>query len=282
MLGASIAALFAACGGDPFGLATAGDAGGSDGPGLDGPGLDGSGDGTAGGDAADAGHDAPGADAPSEHATNDGPTPHDGPSGDAIVGVDAVTIETGAADAPSDSIVVGPAKIIFVTSNGQSGSLGGLAGADAICQQLATNAHLAGTYMAWLSSSSSPVVKRLSHGTGPYTLMNGTVIAAGWTGLTSGTLLSPINVNEKGGPPPTVSSACGATNPSIVWTGTNADGSLASMNGTCADWTTSGPSGGGVLGLADRVDQSWSDGCASIGSGSTICGANAALYCVEQ
>src|SRR5258708_31098031 len=127
-LGASIAAIFSACGGDPFSTAATGDGGGSDAPGLDA-----SGDGTGTVDGADAGHDAASSDAPGDHATADAPSPQDAPTGDAIV-ADAVTIDTGGVDAPPDTIVVGPSKIIFITSNAQSGALGGLAGADGICQ----------------------------------------------------------------------------------------------------------------------------------------------------
>jgi len=280
-----VAVVAVACGGDPFSTAP-GDAGsGSDAlaldTGLDARGLDAQGlDGGPAADhqgAPDTGHaEAAGVEAGSA----DGPTPHDGPGPGTEGGpwTDVVTIEAGA----SDAITIGPTKTVFVTSNAFSGDLGGLAGADATCQQLATSAKLTGTYKAWLSSSTTTAAQRLTHGTGPYALMNGVVVAAGWTALTSGTLLVPINVNEKGGPPPTASSTCGSTNPSIVWTATAPDGTLAAIGATCADWTTSGPSGGSVLGLADHADKQWTDGCASVGASSTICGASAALYCIEQ
>jgi hypothetical protein len=283
-IAASIPVVAVACGGDPFRTASGDDGGGRDASGLDAAG-DGGGapDGGDGGGEPDGGHDggaldAGHADASADAGPADGPLPHDGPGPDGSPWIDAPTIEAGVGDV----IVVGPTKTVFVTSGAYSGNLGGLAGADATCQQLATNGHLSGIYKAWLSSSSATAAQRLTHGTGPYALMNGVVVAAGWAGLTGGALLAPINVNEKGGPPPTTSNTCGSTNPSIVWTGTAPDGSLGAVGATCADWTTAGTSGGGVLGLADHTDKSWTDGCSSVSASSTICGTNAALYCVEQ
>jgi len=54
-----------------------------------------------------------------------------------------------AADAPTDT-----PNIAFVTSQRVAvGSLGGSDGADAVCQQLAADAGLTGTYVAWVSTT---------------------------------------------------------------------------------------------------------------------------------
>ena len=45
------------------------------------------------------------------------------------------------------------ARLVFITSTLHDGNLGGVAGADQICNELASDAGLPGTYMAWLSSS---------------------------------------------------------------------------------------------------------------------------------
>ena len=91
---------------------------------------------------------------------------------------------------------------VFVTSTTHDGNLGGLAGADAICQARAAAAGLPGTYLAWLSDgSASPATRFLTQSAGPYRLVNGTTIADDWADLTSGDLDAPINITETGDPP---------------------------------------------------------------------------------
>src|SRR4051794_30232839 len=60
-------------------------------------------------------------------------------------------------------------RTVFITSGGYSGDMGGLQGADQICQALASTARLKGTYKAWLSDStpSSPSTRFRKSG-GPY------------------------------------------------------------------------------------------------------------------
>ena len=58
-------------------------------------------------------------------------------------------------------------KIVFLTSKTYSGDLGGLDGADTICNDLALDAGLPGTYKAWLSDSFVSVSERFTHA-GPY------------------------------------------------------------------------------------------------------------------
>ena len=83
------------------------------------------------------------------------------------------------------------------------GNLGGLAGADAKCDLLASNAGLTGTFRAWLSDGiDSPDTRFLKAGN-PYVLVdNTTVIASDWTDLTSGSIQAPINLTELGGSHP--------------------------------------------------------------------------------
>lgn len=270
----SAGAALVACG-DAF---STGAASGEDG------GHDAAGDVTAGGDAGTDG--APGGgghDASAEVGHADAPPPADGPvhgdaASDGIVVQDVVTVDVVTLD-----VVTGSPKRVFVTSTTSNGDLGGLSGADSTCQHLADAVALGGTYKAWLSTTTISAASRLTHSTTPYVLINGTKIASSWAGLTSGTLLAPINVNEKGGPPPTVPSTCGVNNASIVWTSTNPNGAVGTTLGaTCAEWTTSGSSNGAVVGFADRVDGSWTAGCAAQGAGSLFCATDAALYCFEQ
>jgi hypothetical protein len=138
-----------------------------------------------------------------------------------------------------------PTKIVFISSRTYAGNLGGLAGADAKCQELARAAGLSGTYKAWLSDGkgANPIT-RFTHNPGPYKLRNGLKVANSWNELiTTGKILQPINIMEQG---------YKMTIPYYVWTGfvpsggINPDGSIiwvttSSMLGTahsCNGWTT--------------------------------------------
>lgn len=101
-------------------------------------------------------------------------------------------------DCNPDTPDVLPGKTVFITSQVFNGNLGGLAGADAKCQQLATAAGLGGTYKAWLSDSTTDARDRLTHATVPYRLVDGTTVANDFTDLTDGSLDAPINRAENG------------------------------------------------------------------------------------
>jgi hypothetical protein len=268
-LSACVLATLAACG-QAFTAGGPDDGGGdasSDSPGA--------GEGSSGGDAVtgDASGDTAGDGIGHDAVAKDGPRPHDAPSSE------------GSADGVANDVVVGPSKLVFITSQLYNGNMGGLSGADTLCQKLAVQASRPGTFKAWLSSTATSAGQRLTHSTGPYVLSNGTQIAANWVGLTSGTLLSPINVTETGGPAPTPTIMCSSFSVGAAWTSTAADGTLATtLKATCSDWTTSGPSNGAVLGVADQTGPSWTDGCGaqSAAGTSAICVSTASLYCIEQ
>src|SRR6185312_9164199 len=56
---------------------------------------------------------------------------------------------------------------VFLTSGRFTGDLGGLAGADALCQGAASNGQLAGTFKAWLSDDLASAASRFTHATVP-------------------------------------------------------------------------------------------------------------------
>jgi hypothetical protein len=193
--------------------------------------------------------------------------------------------DAGAADADSGSLGDasqdattadggGWPRRVFVSSgveNYDALQIGGLAGADGHCSQLATNAGLGGTWKAWMSSSTSAVSARFTTGGGPFELLNGTVVAADWKTLTSGTLQAPINRDENDVALPSVE---------YVWTGTTPQGDAVSGD-NCNDWW--GPSDGGFggyfsYGRTDVVDAGWSQQSqtGTCASGETY------LYCFEQ
>jgi hypothetical protein len=246
-----------------------------------GPGGDGGED--ASNDSPGAGEDSPGGDSVTGDAGGDG-IAHDGVAHDGSPPHDASSIEGGSGDAMANDGVVGPAKVVFITSTLYTGDLGGLAGADSKCQSVAMLA-LKGTFKAWLSSTATSASQRLTHSTGPYVLTDNTTVASDWAGLTSGTLLHPIDLTETGMSAPIPTINCGSTSVlPAAWTSTAPNGSLNGMRDTCTDWTTNGPSYGAGLGVVGQTNSTWTAGCGSESSVNTdpICASQASLYCIEQ
>jgi hypothetical protein len=200
-------------------------------------------------------------------------------------GVDAAIDDAGI-DAPVDAPP--PAKIVFVTSQVYDGNLGGMAGADAICQMHAAQAQpaLTGTFYAWLADSTTSPAKRFTRSTGDYVLTNGVVIAHGWTQLTSGKLLAPIDVTEsRGGPPSsTVPMRCSTITGTGVWSGVLIDGNsnIPIPNDACVDWTTNVTTVNGMSHFAQAGGTNFSDTRWTQACGSGLCPFTAALYCFEQ
>lgn len=163
-----------------------------------------------------------------------------------------------------------PPKKVFVTSQRYTGELGGLFGADAICQTLADNATpvLTGTYKAWLSDGTTSATSRLTHHPGPYVRVDGVRIADNWDDLTDGALQNPIEITENGETPLLYF---------IVWTNTKIDGTVFSSLDHCSDWTTSSDSYWAAYGYFLETDSAWT----TFASGGA-CSWVMRLYCFEQ
>jgi hypothetical protein len=187
-----------------------------------------------------------------------------------------------------------PQRVVFVSSALYTGDLGGLAGADAKCQALASAAGLGGTFMAWLTledPGNTPARARLSHATVPYVLVDGTVVASDWAGLTSGTLLHAIDQTETGQAPSAAGTGC---NTSLVpqgsaavpvWTDTDSDGNFAAFFSDCAGWRTTTGSVAAIWGDATRTGPEWTNACEAALLANSMpnpCAATASLYCVQQ
>jgi hypothetical protein len=203
------------------------------------------------------------------------------PSQDVDAGiVDAATTpDVGTVDVvdagPTDSGTV--QQIVFVSSTLYDGNLGGLSGADSKCQSLATAASLKGAFKAWLSDSTSSASSRLTHATTPYVLVDSTVVAKNWTGLTSGTLLHAIDLTETGQTPSKGTYGC-SSDPS-VWSHTDTSGASLTNTGSCSDWqstTATTTHAGSSL----YTSWAWTNACQIGGTG--VCAKTAALYCVQQ
>jgi hypothetical protein len=157
-------------------------------------------------------------------------------------------------------------KIVFVTSGIYSGNLGGLSGADGICQSLAAAASLPGVYMAWLATNEGSPATRFNRTTGNYVLPNTQIVAHGWSGL-SQTLLTPINVTEQN-----------QTLDSWVWTNVNSDGTAITTDSAghdcCGAWSGTGLDG--YVGISSETSF-WSFGDTGFG-----CANQFPIYCFEQ
>jgi hypothetical protein len=154
----------------------------------------------------------------------------------------------------------------FVTSagSGKGGDLGGLAGADAHCQQLASSAGAgAKTWRAYLSapgqfpSQASPqgvasINARDRIGKGPWFNAKGTLVAANLDQLHSGNMLAKDTaLDEKGN---LVKGRGDQPNEHDILTGSRDDGTAfaPATDTTCKAWTSSSE-GSAVVGHHDRM-----------------------------
>jgi hypothetical protein len=142
-----------------------------------------------------------------------------------------------------DATPTGPLKA-FVSSTLTTGNIGGLTGADTLCNNAAKAASLPGTYTAWLSTSTVNAIDRIKTN-GPWQLVNGTEIAATRGDLTKGTLSKRFDKDEKGNTPPPEEDR--------VWTATGPNGTFTA--GDCNAW--GGTGGSGLVGEAEQTNNGW-------------------------
>jgi hypothetical protein len=254
-------ALLAACGGDVFSTSNGGSDGGEDAP-FDVTGSDGAGD----------DGPAPGPDAATDSGMHADSSVHDSAT------VDARTIDVSARDVVTGGgCDAGASLRVFVTAQQFSvAQVSGLLGADNNCRVAATNAGLKGNFVAWLSDDQTSAKSRICDTTAPFVLVDGTPVAIGLAGLTSGQLLHAIDETETGQAAPLMPTAC-ADGELAVWTGTEYTGAGQPAY-NCQNWTSVSASATGVVGFAQAINGGWTYGC----SGSPICNGTASLYCIEQ
>lgn len=159
----------------------------------------------------------------------------------------------------------GPLKA-FVSSTLTTGNIGGLAGADALCNNAAKAAGLAGTYTAWLSTAGVNAIDRIT-ADGPWQLVNGTEIAKTKADLVKGgqaALPQRFDKDEKGNTPPAEEDR--------VWTATAPNGTFS--QGDCNGWTSA--AGSGLVGEAAQTDGDWTalenESCTEVNR----------VYCLQQ
>lgn len=160
-------------------------------------------------------------------------------------------------------------KRVFLHSMPVSANLGGATGADGRCQMVGELTFGAGTiWKAWISDSVAPPIPiRFTPSNGPYVLaVSGTLVAANFGELVSGTISHPIDEMENGMTFP------GAK----VWTGTDAVNAVPSAN-NCNDWTFVGTGSFGDNGDSGLATQNWTQD----GNGACFLD-DRRLYCFEQ
>lgn len=146
------------------------------------------------------------------------------------IGTDTYTWWVGYAD--SSKTVKG-----FVTSTSVNPSMGGLSGADALCNSYAANSSyaLSSSWKAFLSDSMTPASEHLPWNWGTMKTVTGnTIVDGGLADLLDGSLDDFFNVTENG-----------ALSTSSIWTGSDQYGNSYNSSGTTSlyfsnDWTTDG------------------------------------------
>jgi len=158
----------------------------------------------------------------------------------------ALILSAGAARAQDTSMS------FFVTSTGpgDGANLGGLEGADAHCQTLASAAGASGkTWRAYLSTSSVNARDRI--GDGPWHNAKGELIASTVDELhgDANKISKQTALTETGA---TVNGRGDTPNQHDILTGSNADGTVAAGM-TCEDWTSNASTGKAFVGHHDRI-----------------------------
>lgn len=204
--------------------------------------------------------------------TADTSTGGPGYCGDGVVDPATEECEDGNDDPADGCYACLHARKVFVTSMQFKPDLGGLAGADSRCKQLANKAGLARweTFVAWLSDSKQDARDRVFVGKGPLVRVDGVVVVDHGTDLLQGHLNVPINVDEYG-----------FEVSGDVWTGTRVDGKAMDGSNHCADWTTKDYLGNsGFYGISVLMDGGWTYHDQPQ-TNPTPCDPPLRLYCIE-
>jgi len=162
--------------------------------------------------------------------------------------------------APMPSASQNPMSFFVTSANpGQGADLGGLAGADAYCQKLATSVNAGGknwrAYLSTTPSGAAPAVHARDRiGRGPWQNAKGVVVATSVDNLHSADnqLNKQTALTEKG---EVISGRGDAVNMHDILTGSRPDGTAMPVepgkDTTCGNWTRSGE-GSAVVGHHDR------------------------------
>ncbi len=162
----------------------------------------------------------------------------------------------------TDPLAVGDdtaVRRIFVTAGLHDADLGGLVGADDVCDVEATDAGYATSFRALLSDARFDAASRI--GEAAYVRSDLSVLALNRAGLLDGQLGAALNLT-----------AAGEEVGGRAWSGSGPAGQVAE---TCADWSNAGAGSEASAGEVSRVDEGW------LAAEAQTCDARLRLYCVE-
>ncbi len=145
----------------------------------------------------------------------------------------------------------------FVTSTTHTGNLGGLAGADAICQMRASAAGLPGNYRAWLSSDTTSVASRLGTASG-WIRPDGKPFSLSQADLYQGREIYPLRLTETGVDLGSV----------YTWSASTMNGMI--NGGTCSNWTSASSSLTSRNGNTSALGDIWADAFAVNSCSATV------------
>lgn len=171
-------------------------------------------------------------------------------------------IDGALVDASPPDANLTPPNFVFTTSTVHDGNLGGLAGADAICQARAAAAGLPGTYRAWLGTSTANAQARIEAGG-----------ARGWIRPDGRPLVDQLLEAKIKYPPRLDEYGNDLGDSELVWTSASENGSMVPQ-GSCNDWTTNDPGTNGRLGAPHRGPVNWTESPLVVG-----CSQQHHLYC---
>lgn len=157
-------------------------------------------------------------------------------------------------------------NLVFITGQSFSSNLGGISGADAICQDAAEAAGIEGTFRAWIAAAGVGPADTWIQSPDPYVRVDGVTVADNWADLTDGTLSAAINVDESG----SMSFA------EFAWTGVLTTGAASPVD-SCAGWTMADVGLQGEQGNPAATDAMWTET-----AGNATCLAIRPLYCFQQ
>jgi hypothetical protein len=182
----------------------------------------------------------------------------------------------GTASTTADEVAVNRPMYIFITGVSFDGNLGGITGADSICNMLGTNGSASGplsrTWKALLSKTTGGVVdaKDRFTWTGPMFDLGGKKVTADpsvWPWVNAGEG-SNIGVNQNGGGP----------DDSYVWSGSTEAGVTKGAGFDCNGWTDATNNFSGWSGQTNNFPaKDWIDSF-----GTTCPSANYGLYCIGE
>ncbi len=165
-------------------------------------------------------------------------------------GDDTVTWWVGYADSSKVAAV-------FVSSTNTDGNMGGVGGANNICQAAATAQGYDGTWKALLQTTTMGIRENVPWSWGQLRRMDGAVVATNWDDLWDGTIAAPINLTE-----------ALVTKNSPVWMG--------GVGNSCGNFTDDGPTSYSQAGDSSSTTSNW------LSSTWPYCATPLPIYCVSD